>query len=60
MYLLTYESVESANHKKTVSANSRVSHMRQVCKSNKLFKSPNLQICNLRNLFADRSPLLYS
>jgi hypothetical protein len=32
------------------------SHLQQDRKSNKLFKSASLQICDLRNLFADRPP----
>jgi hypothetical protein len=35
-----------------------VLHLRKVRKSNKLFKSVILRICDLRNLFADRPPLL--
>ncbi len=35
----------------------KVSHLRNVCKSNKLFKSANLRICDLRNLPADRPHL---
>jgi hypothetical protein len=34
------------------------SHLRKVGKSNKLFKSANLRICDLPNLFADRPPLV--
>jgi hypothetical protein len=33
------------------------SHLQKVRKSNKLYKSASLQICDLRNLFADRPPL---
>jgi hypothetical protein len=32
----------------------KVPHLRKVRKSNKIFKSANLQICDLQNLFADR------
>jgi len=32
--------------------------LRKVHKSNKLLNSANLRICDLRNLFADRPPLL--
>jgi hypothetical protein len=35
----------------------KVTHWRKVRKSNKLFKSANLRICDLRNLFTNRSPL---
>jgi hypothetical protein len=40
--------------KKIGSANHKVPHLRKVRKSNTLFKSANLRICNLLNLFADR------
>ncbi len=33
-----------------------MSHLRRIRKSKKIFKSANLQICDLRNLFADRPP----
>ncbi len=38
---------KSANHKK--SEIRKVSHLQEVQKSNKLFKSANLRICDLRN-----------
>jgi hypothetical protein len=34
----------------------KVSHLRNIRKFNKLSKSANLRICDLRNLFADRPP----
>jgi hypothetical protein len=36
----------------------KVSQLRKARKSNKLFMSANLWICDLRNLFADRQTLL--
>ncbi len=36
----------------------QVSHLRKVRKSNKLFMHANFRICDFRNLFADRPPLL--
>ncbi len=35
----------------------KVSHLRKVYESNKLFKFANLPFCALRNLFVDRPPL---
>jgi hypothetical protein len=35
----------------------KVPHTRKVRQNNKLFKSANLRICYLRNLFVDRPPL---
>jgi hypothetical protein len=69
MYLRTVESFMSANRKKIGFANpQRVtfaegpqirkgSHLRKVRKTNKVFSSTNLRICDLRNLFADRPTL---
>ncbi len=37
--------------------NPHMTHFRRVRKSNKLFKSENLRICDLRNFIADRPPL---
>jgi hypothetical protein len=45
-----------ANHKRVRKQIRKVSQFRKVRKSNKLFKSTNLRICNLRKLFADRPP----
>jgi hypothetical protein len=47
---------KSANHKKDwvrKSQTCKVPHLLKVSKSNKLFKSANLQVCDLRNLFTD-------
>jgi hypothetical protein len=55
MYLRTYDSFKSENRQKIGFANPQ----RKVRKSNKLFKSPNLRICDLRNLFADRPTLKF-
>jgi hypothetical protein len=55
-YLRTCGNFKSANHKEIRSVNA-VSHLRMVRKSNKLFKTANLRICDLRNLLADRPPL---
>jgi hypothetical protein len=54
MYLRTCKSFKSANDKKDWISKSqirKVSHLRKVRKSNKLFKSANLRICRtyLRN-----------
>jgi len=60
MYFQTCESFKSVNHKKDWVHKSqirKVPHLRKVRKSNKLLKSPNLRICDLRNLFANRPPL---
>jgi hypothetical protein len=38
----------------------KVSHLRKICKFNKLFKSANLQICDVRNFFADRPPMVFN
>jgi hypothetical protein len=62
MYLRTCGSYKSANHKKDSARKSqihKVPHLRNVRKSNKLFKSAHLRICDLRNLFADRPPLVF-
>ncbi len=53
MYLRIFK---CANHKK--SEIRKVSHLQEVKKSNKLFKSANLWICDLRKLFPDRPPLI--
>ncbi len=61
MYLRTRGSFKSANHQNNWVRKSQirsVSHFRKVRKSNKLFNDTNLRICSLRNLFADRPPLL--
>jgi hypothetical protein len=53
----------SANHKKDWVRNSQISkvaHLRKIRKSKKIFKFANLQICVLRNLFADRPLLNFS
>jgi hypothetical protein len=42
--------------KKIGSANRKVSHLRKVRESNKLFRSASLRICDLRNLVEDRPP----
>ena len=52
MYLRTCVSIKSPNRKSA--------HLRKVRKSNKLFKSAHLRICNLRNLFADDPSLLFT
>jgi hypothetical protein len=57
MYLRSCGSFRSANHKKDWVRKSqiyKVLHLRKVRKSNKLFKSAILRICDLRNLFVDR------
>ncbi len=54
--LLTCESFKSANHKKIVL---KIAHLWKVCKSIKFFKSENLRICDLRNLFAEHPPLMH-
>ena len=57
MYLRTCGSFKSANRKKDCVRKSQIhkaSHLRKVRKSNKLFKSANLRICDFRNLYADR------
>jgi hypothetical protein len=58
MYLRTCGSVKSANHKKIESVNCKSAHLWKVCKSNKLFKSANFLLCDMRNLFADRPPFI--
>jgi hypothetical protein len=50
MYLRTCGDFKSANRK------SAVSHLQEVCNSNKL-KSAHLWICDLRNLFVDHPHL---
>jgi hypothetical protein len=60
MYLPACGSFKSANHKKDWVCKSqmiKLPHLRKVHKSNKLMKSVNLRIRDLRNLFADRPPL---
>jgi hypothetical protein len=52
---------KSANHKKYCvrkTANPKLPHLRKIRKYNKFFKSENLRICDLRNLFAERPPVL--
>jgi hypothetical protein len=51
--------LKSPNHKTWVRKSQirKGSHLRKVHKSNKLFKFANLRICDLQNLFTDRSPL---
>ncbi len=47
---------KSADHKKDWARKSqirKVLHLRKLRKSNQLYKSANLRICDLRNLFAD-------
>jgi hypothetical protein len=58
-YFRTCGSFQSANHKKDwVQLQIRkVPHLRKVCKSNKIFKTPQLGLCDLRNLFADHPTL---
>jgi hypothetical protein len=62
MYVCMYVNSMSANLRKHWVCKSqirRVSHLRKVRKSNKLFMSANLRTCDMRNLFADL-PLLFS
>jgi hypothetical protein len=59
MHLRTCGSVKSAHHKKlgpqiTIPRSATFSEGRE---ANKLFKSANLRICDLWNLFVDRPPL---
>ncbi len=61
MYLQACESFKSAKSQKVLDRKSqirKVSNMRKVSRSNKLFKSANLRIRDLQNLFVDRPPLL--
>jgi hypothetical protein len=60
MYLRTCGSLSPQITKKTGSANrkSAMPHIRKVRKSNKLFKSANLRICDLQNLYSP--PLVVS
>jgi hypothetical protein len=44
---------KSGNHKNIGSQIRNVPHLRNLRKYNKLFRSANVRICNLRNLFAD-------
>ncbi len=57
--LWTCGSFKSANHKNWVRKSKirKMPHLRMVQKSNKLFKSANLRICDLRNLIAERPSL---
>jgi hypothetical protein len=55
MYLGTFGSFKSTNYKKDWPC--KVPHLQSVRISAKSFKSANLQICYLQNLFADRFPL---
>jgi hypothetical protein len=60
MYLRTCGSFKSTNYKKLGGKSQirKVTHLQKIRKSNNLFKSANLRICYLRNLFAGRLPLL--
>jgi hypothetical protein len=59
MCLQTWGSFKSANHKKDWVRKSqirKVSHLRKVHKSNKLFKVSKFAVCVLLNLLADSQP----
>jgi hypothetical protein len=63
MYLRSCGSYKSESHKKIYvlkSKNRKEQDLLKVRKSYKLFKSANVRLCDSRNFFADRPPLLFS
>jgi hypothetical protein len=62
MYLWPLGSFKSASYQNDLVRKSQIRELpclRKVYKSNKLFESKNLRICDLQELFADSPPLLF-
>jgi hypothetical protein len=59
-YLWTCGSVKSSNHKNIVSANCKFASVKfaEGQQIYQIFKSENLQICDLLNLFEEHPPLM--